>query len=682
MTNNSVGWRLGMVLVLLAVAAGSGAQETQVELEEMVVSASRVQERIKDTSATVNALSAGQLDDVKFRNPQEILARIPGLYSHNFGNESELTSIRVPTHFTNPYTLVLLDGVPIAGYGSGSSGQFADIDSRTIARVEVVKGPSSALYGSNAIGGVINLITRRPWDRARTDFSLEAGQDGRWRGWGAASLGDEGLGGSLDLSYQDNEGWRQHNRFEKRSGRFQVFRTTGAEGELVFKLDYVDREGQTAGSLAQAEFSADWRQSYHTFAFANTERYAPTLSWRGGVGAGRVSATLGYRDVRDETIADYSIRQQGPTYVGSRNQSRDRAGNFQLVYHRFFDFLDTRLVAGLDAETGSDAADTWDLSVQRDADTRLYTGYTTIGLGKSYDIDTRVAAPYLQWEGRLREGLKLNVGGRFDSTTYDVRDKLTDTAATSEFSQVTPKVGAVYDFSPAINSYLSFSQGFVVPTTSQLLTSSWANSDLDPEHADNWELGVRTARRDGRLRLEVAVYRMEIRDKIITRNVSAWVKQYANAGRTRQKGLEVVGAWVPVEGLDLALAYTRADNKFQEYADGTVDYAGNVMPRSPDHRVNLRAAVKPASGWRMELEMDAVSAVFADDANLYRYKRPPLLNLRASWRRGDWSVWGHVLNLADRKYASYVSDSTAEGMTFYPGAPLTLYAGLSHAWGR
>jgi len=75
-----------------------------------------------------------------------------------------------------------------------------------------------------------------------------------------------------------------------------------------------------------------------------------------------------------------------------------------------------------------------------------------------------------------------------------------------------------------------------------------------------------------------------------------------------------------------------------------------------------------------------VSSEFADDANEFEYSRPTLLNLRASYDWTDWSVWGHVMNLTDQKYASYSSFSSSDGVKYYSGAPLTFFMGLTYAW--
>jgi iron complex outermembrane receptor protein len=145
--------------------------------------------------------------------------------------------------------------------------------------------------------------------------------------------------------------------------------------------------------------------------------------------------------------------------------------------------------------------------------------------------------------------------------------------------------------------------------------------------------------------------------------------------------------YAPVDWARVGFAYTYAENKFEEFIDPMAgdDYSGNWQPRSPKHKLNVRFIVIPTRGLEFELEIDEISQQYADEANMFTYSRPTLLNLRAAYDWKSWSFWAHVNNLADKKYATYVSDgSDAMGqdiMTLYSGSPRTFFAGLSYKWG-
>ena len=659
------------------------AEEVKQVLDEVVVTASRVGAKLSDTPVTISVVDEKEIEKVKYRNPEEILRRMPGVYTHNFGGESELSSIRVPTHFTNPYTMILVDGMPTSSYGAGSSGSFREFNSDNIARIEVIKGPASALYGSNAIGGVINVITKDPSPKPQARVWTELGEDNQWRSGVSGSGSSDMLSFNIDLNHIYSENWREHAAVDKTAANLKLQYVPLEQGLLTFKLDYVFSDNESPGSLDEDDFWTDWQQSYHTFAYTKLEKVTPLISYTHYLDNGEFKTTLALRDIDEESIPGYAIRKQGPVaYVGRFSESETRDIDVQLLYTRDFEKLRSKIIAGVDAERGEIDSQQFNLSVTFDSVLNKYTDYTNTGIDDDFDITTKMYAPYLQFEFSPLEKLRLIAGGRYDNATYEVDSKV-DASKTGDkdFSKFTPKFGAIYQFSPTLNTYLSIAEGFVVPTTSQLLTSSWANINLDPEEATNYEVGIRSSFLDRKIDLDVAFYMMNIDEKIIAREINAWSKEYVNTGETSQKGLEIMAHYTPTDYASLSLAYTYARNKFEEYVPGAVDYADNYVPRSPKHRLNLRLNVKPLEGLDVELEMDEISTQYTDDANLAEYTRPTLFNLRVKYDWKEWSFWSYVENLADKEYASYVSYSSSDATsTLYSGKPRSFYAGISYTW--
>jgi len=302
-------------------------------------------------------------------------------------------------------------------------------------------------------------------------------------------------------------------------------------------------------------------------------------------------------------------------------------------------------------------------------------------LDKSYEIATKVYAPFIQLQTSPFDKLKLTAGGRYDSAEYELGDNQDHTNDQDiKFTEFSPKLGLTYDFTPVFNSYFSYSKGFVVPTTSQLFTATSANINLKPEKADNIEVGIRSSFWQNKLGLDVALYSMEISDKIVS---ESYFDPYQNVGETSQKGLEATAVLVPVDNVKISMAYSYARNKYEIYSADKPEYNGNSVRRSPEHRLNARLAVMPIKGLEIELEMDTVSSQYHDDANLFEYSRPTLFNLRANYDWEQWSVWCHIKNLTNRTYATYVSgDTTASETTFYPGAPISFFVGVSYKWGK
>lgn len=668
-----------LIMTLTLLPGWVTATEVHPELDEVVVTASRVSEKIKDSPVAINVVSESELETVKARNPAELLTRLPGINSHNFGGESELTAIRVPTHFTNPYTIVLLDGVPTTSYGSGSSSQFSLLNGDNIARIEIIKGPASALYGSNAIGGIINLISKKPAAEPQVKIWSELGDYHQWRSGASGSGGIGPLSFNIDLSLIDSTGWRDNNTLEKEAATFKTYYTPNYESLLSFKIDLLSSESDSPGTLSEADFYEDWQHSYQTFTYKKTDKIAPVLAFSRFFAVSELSATLSLSDIEEESIPNYSVRAgRGGGYTGSLTTSDSQDINLQLLYSHNFDVGRSKIITGLDVIRGSNTSENFNLEVTRDDILNQYTAYVLGDLAKSYDITTKVSAPYLQLEISPIEKLRFSTGARYDAAEYAVEDRLAGgTETDKKFSRFSPKAGLTYDISPSVNSYISYSEGFVVPTTSQLWTSRYDNSELHPEKATNYEIGLRTSFWRKRLKVDGSIYSMDITDKIV---VNADETMYINAGEASQEGVELMAAIVPTAMARLTLAYTYARNKYDEYSDSGIDYSDNWQPRSAQHHLNTRLTIFPINNLEVEFEMDEISSQYADDANLLKYSRPTLFNLRVGYDWQNWSAWGHILNLTDETYATYISDSNDE-LNLYPGEPRTVLAGLSYRFG-
>lgn len=678
-----------LLLISLALADEQGAQrDSTTQLEDIVVTGARVETKIQDIPQTIDVISKKEVEAVKYRNAGELLRRIPGVFTQNLNGEEELTSIRVPTHFSNPYTLLLIDGLPASSYGETAGGLLREINNSSIQSIEVIKGPASALYGSNAIGGVINVITKAPSPDPHVRLWGEYGEYDQWRG-GVSGGGMAGAFGFFaDAFFIDAEEWREHSGHEKQAGTFRADYAPNDASLLDLKLEYIHLDNDTAGTLAKEDFEEDWRQSYMTFTNTKLDKVTPSLTYTLDAAGGELKASGLIRYLDHEVNPNYGIRynRRDRSYTSYLSKIDSLDFDLQLLYSRNVEFFGSRIVGGMDFERGDAEIETFDLDVTRDPVTKKYTAFTVAGLGESYDVTTYVAAPYLQLISSPFDRFNFTIGGRYDTVRYDVEDNLgTGKDGDEDFSRFSPKVGATYDLSPNFNLFASYSQGFVVPTIGQLFTGSGANRDLAPEKAHNYETGLRSAFWEDKLRFDLSLYYMEIDDKIIVQTVDPVTSaiEYRNVGETSHKGIESTVALLPWSWIRVDLSYTYAENVYEDFDDPItgIDYSGNWMPLSPKNRLNARLGISPIDRMMVELEMDLQDEYYVDDENTGTYDRPTLFNLRGSYDWKNWSIWGHVLNLTDEKYATRVTARSGIS-SYFSGNPRTFFVGLSYQWGK
>ena len=185
------------------------AEETKPkQLEEVVVTATREAEPLKEKPQTVGVIKQKDIKDTKPSHPSQVLNRIPGVWINTTSGEGHMTAIRQPLSGSAVY-LFLEDGIPIRSTGFFNHNALYEINMPGADRIEVIKGPGTALYGSDAIGGTINVMTKAPSLTPEIEITPEAGEYGWYRilATGSNTWGNHGF--RLDLNDTRSDGWQE-----------------------------------------------------------------------------------------------------------------------------------------------------------------------------------------------------------------------------------------------------------------------------------------------------------------------------------------------------------------------------------------------------------------------------------------------------------------------------------------
>lgn len=641
-------------MIISAVVAQPVIAEEVIEFEEISVTAARVETKISETPASITTIGREDIDKVKFTEPKELLDRIPGI--------SMTRNIRIPIG-GKPYTVNLLDGMTV-GPAGGRTEFIEDVNTFDIEKIEVVRGPSSSLYGSNALGGVINVITREAPKIPEYRIWGELGEEEKRRGGlSAAGTTKGGLGYFADINFLRFDGWRENSMHDREAGSLKLIHKQGDKSKLTFRAEYYEMFREAPATLTKAEFDADWKQSGvpANDTFSDSEALTLALKYEREIddeSGFEVAYTMRDKEATDNPTVSYK----------DPGETEDTYHTVLALYNRELGYMDSRVIAGVDARRGSEEAEAVD----------DYYNPTTVV--ESWDIEAEITSPFVQYEISPIEKTKITLGGRYDKTEYEAEDRLTGTTTDKDYSDFTAKAGITYEINEDNSIWLSYSEGFVVPSTSSIFTSSYSNPDLDPEEAQNYEIGLRGKALSKKLKYDIALYDMDIEDMIVRYNSNAAgppAFSYTNAGKVSIKGIETTIGYEASEYLSFDIAHTYTQNEYDEFAEGpTKDYSGNDLRSSPDHHLNARVVVTPMQLLDVELEMDYISSYYTDNANTDKYKRPTLYHLRAAYDTGIWSAWVHVKNLTDRKYASRVLDVD----DYYVGHPRSVSAGASYTW--
>lgn len=665
------------------------AEETLRLDELVVVSATREVRRLAETPATVGVVSGAELRAARPAHPADVMGQVPGVWVSATGGEGHTTAIRQPKT-TNPVYLFLEDGVPTRSTGFFNHNALYEINVPQAERIEVLKGPATALYGSDAIGGVINVESRAPTAGRTAEAFAEAGAFGWSRLLASAGGMRGGDGVRADLNLTRTDGWRNGTAYDRQSATLRWDRSMGGGRSLKTVLAYSRIDQQTAGaSTLRADDYADRpTENYTPISFREVRAFRLSTAYARAGGRTLLSVTPFVRWNSMELLPNWSLAYDPTVYTTGH-----RSMGVLARYRVDLDAVRTRVIGGVDVDFSPGGRQEDSVAAMRDGS--FYRSYTTGPRLYDYDVTFRGVSPYLHAETAPVERLRLTAGLRADFVGYDYDNRLDALQAGRHrrpedaevsYAHLSPKLGATYELGPALGVFASYAHGFRAPSEGQLFRQGQAENTvaLDPVRADSWEAGARGALAR-RVTYQVSAYRMRVSDDILTfTDTRTGARETSNAGRTLHRGVEAgLGTALPA-GLRADLSWSRARHTYEAWSPRPdVDFGGNEMESAPRTLVNARLGWRPAwlEGADFAAEWARVGSYWMDADNTHRYGGHALVNLRADvpLPRGLEAV-ARVSNLLDERYAEGASYTQAAGEEFAPGMPRTVYVGLQWRW--
>jgi len=706
--------RLPLACALLALppAVWAQAAETAVPsvLKEVVITGTREAEQLSKTPASVGVIGEETIRRTMPAHPSQLLGQVPGVAVAVTNGEGHTTAIRQP-FTTAPVYLYLEDGIPIRATGFFNHNALYEVNVPQAGRVEVTRGPGSALYGSDAIGGIVNVMTRTPATEFGADVRGELGGHGWWRVLGGFDTGVGRLGAArADLNFTHTDGWRQSTAYDRQSGTFRWDAGLGDATAVrtTFGFSRIDQQTGANSPLPLNDFLNQPTLNYRPIAFRKVDALRLSSQWDHELaGGGLLSVTPYMRHNTMNLLASFSLPSD-PTVYTTANNSFGLAAKWRQDWAGA---MQPRLIVGMDLEAspGGRQEDRINPTVSGTGASRLYSAYTVGSRVYDYDVTFRAASPYVHGEISPVERLRVTAGLRYDHLGYSFDNQINAPAVRAEgttawygqaadtsvsFTQWSPKLGATWAFDAAHSGWLSYSHGFRAPSESQLFRPTVATSaaaatslaalalGLKPIQANQVEMGLRGAR--GALNYEAVVYDLSKRDDLVVqRDLSTNVSTNVNAGKTTHRGIELGVGWAFTPAWRIDSAFSYAVHRYADWVTSTADYSGNEMEAAPRVMTNNRLTWMPASNRFVQLEWVRIGSYWLEASNSATYGKYAgydLFNLRAAWSLGPkLGVFARLDNLTDKRWADSASVSSNTSV-YSPGLPRTLYAGLEVKW--
>lgn len=587
-------------LLALAAAPPAFAQTA----DDIVVTASGIEQSKYEVGQAITVIDAETIETRQTTDVVDLLATTPGVRFSRTGSTGSVAGVSLRGAETTQ-TLVLIDGVKVndpSGIGDGYD--FGHLLTGNIDRIEVLRGSNSVVHGSQAIGGVVSLMTATPVAGFAANASTDYGYSDTLTAKADISGTAGRLSGGIGGAYFRTDGISSAAVGTEKDG-YKNF-AGNARLKMAFS-DALSFDLRGYYSTADLDYDSFFGAPADSPDIAKLDQYVGYAGLNLGLFDGRFTSRAAVTWLRNDR--DYHfVRGTAPDYGYSGT-------NLRFEYQGVVTPVDqAKLIFGYEHERPD---------------------YDFFGFGSTdsqrADIDSVYALGIVQ----PFTGLSVTGGVRHDDH--------------SQFGGATT-LGANANYSPndgATNVRLSYGEGFKAPSLYQLYDAFSGNAALRPERSKSYDIGVDQSLADGRALMSLTAFLRDTTDQINYGNATF---TYGNIDRTRAKGIEATLALRPVDALNVTASYSYIDAHDRS---GRPVFDGKRLPRRAEHAVSLSADYDWSFGLSTGATVTMVGDSFDDAANSVRLDGYALAGVRASMPIGqNLELYGRIDNLFDADYAT------------------------------
>ncbi|MCF6147876.1 MAG: TonB-dependent receptor [Candidatus Kuenenia sp.] len=627
-----------------------GGEADMFNLGQVVVASTKTERTVKNVSSTVTVITQEEISQSTAKGVIDIIKQVPGVYAYDqygAGIEGHI-SMRGFAPYGSERVLIMVDGVPINSGNDGYVQQSRLPSLDNIEKIEIVKGPSSSLYGPFAMGGVINIITQKGQEKtfAKTDVGFGRFNEQKYR---LETGGTSGIFNyRIGSGYRNGDGYRENTGFIRRDIQGKLSLDVDKTSNIIFDFDVQNTDVEYAGSLTESQYDEDRKQA-SSLSSGDLESHRVSLIYNKNI-----NEFNHFKGQVFTTRYDYD-------YPGSYHYKADIdgwGGELQYTLSHPLAGMENSFILGT--------------SLKRDEiDYSTYYGDTL-----STDDNTKPLfwGAYVQDELTPFKPLTLTLGGRFDLVEYDYNVFYDSSGAADKsksFDEFSPKFGILYRLTEDISLYGNTGKAFMPPSAYRMFTSRYRNPELTPETAWNYEIGVK-ALFFQRLSVQVAGYLMNVEDEIYLGSDDI----YHNTGKTRHKGIESELGLYLFSGFSIFSNLTFQEAKFTDYTVGSTSYDDNWLPHAPKRTVAYGVRYEHPIGISYSISGNYRSSAYTDDANTYTIPGRTIWDTRIDYEHdfkfANVGFYTGVTNLFDKNYYDY---RTASG-GIYPAYPRDYMVGF------
>ena len=674
---------LFLVVSLLLHLLTQGQDTSFTNLKSVIISANKLKEKRIQAPIAISILSPKVVDETKAQRIDALLNKVSGVYMPTIGNEQHMMAIRQPISLKGLY-LYLEEGMPIRTSGLFSANALIEINSDNIYSIEILKGPASALYGAEAIGGVVNIIpnpipikttfsiTNQMNDVGFKKIAINAGIPNKTGGW------------QINSSWLDQKnGVTEYSDYRKKSISIRHDFEINKKLKAYQTLNYIDYYTQMTGSLDSIKFFQKNFGTQQTFTFRqiNAFRFRQNLqySWND---QSTTSLNAMYRNNIMDQNPTYSIASTiNPTkFKGQVNSNQFDSYVVDIQHYWNFKALKSKFLLG----------GYWDLTRQnliahyidifKDTSIGKYTKYAYPSIDSlitSYHTQLSNKAIYVNYIFDINKSIRFNASIRYDDFEYLFYNELTSgtPSANNHFTNWTPKIGFTYN-KGNWGSYFNYSEGFVPPQITEIYNAIRVPYLL-PQLFKNFEVG--SWYQNKKIYAEISIYQLDGNNEIISVRQTDGVNLNQNSGATQHLGIEYQFRYQISPSLEFLLNGTNTKHTYISTNIKGTDVSGNEMNAAPHFFNNITVSWKPIPALRIALEAQHQSKYFMDETNKTTYPGFDVMNMRVGYNFKKSEIWLNILNLTNAYYSTMAtrnfSVKGSSAYSYYLGDPRSITLG-------
>lgn len=642
----------------LAVLYGSLAWATaspSVAQEQVIVTAERREQRLADEGSSIAVLDNEALQRLGAQHPAEALNRAPGVNYHRGSGVENLPAVRSPVLNGGAGAgsfLVLEDGVPIRAAPFSNINQIYETNLEFADRLEIVRGPGTVVHGSNAVHGVVNVITPDAGESA-IRLEAEAGSFGRARA--SARIQEGGWIGAFGGAHED--GWRDNAGLDLQK-LLLGWDGAAANWDLRVRASASNLEQETAGFVLGAnayDIGALARGNLNPEAFRDSQVVRASLTAARQIGAVDVTITPFVRHIDTDLLLHFfpSKALEDTSQSGAGVQS-----SFAWSWSHW------RLLAGVDLDRSA-------MSLT-ETQTIATVGTFPQGVHYDYDVDALTRAAYAQATWRFDERWSVTFGARGERIDYEYDNHAPEggfgrflRAADREddFTVLTGRFNVVRRFARGEVAYANYTTGARPPQATDLysLQITQTPGAQDVESIASLEAGLRVPVGDGQVGF--AVYEMRKRDGSF-RNPNGFT---VTDTRTDHRGIEVDFEAPLSNAVSLSGWISYADHTYAFHSPANDIVDGARIESAPEWTSAMQVLWRPTAVTELELGWQHVGAYITEASGAHEYPGHDVFSLRGAWDvTPSARVLASVRNLTNTDYAER-ADFAFGNDRYFPG---------------